>query len=111
MHRQRRHQVIKPENKGDLRRPVIRQFIPGEGGDILPVDKDIALRRAVQSAQEGQKRALPRAGQAEDDDKFPLLQAVVDMVQRPQRMRPALVDPAHIAQFHNCHTETPFSSG
>ena len=92
--------------------PMARcQFIPGEGGDILPVDEDLALRRAVQSAQEVQKRALPRAGQAEDDDKFPLLQAVVDMVQRPQCMRPALVDPAHIAQLHNCHTKAPFPVG
>ena len=61
-----RDQIVKLENKADLRTPVGGQTLLVIGGDLLPVDKDASLGEGIHAAEDIQKRGFSRAGLAHD---------------------------------------------
>ena len=103
VYRQRRHEVVKLEHKAHRRGAVVGKLVAREGGNILALHVDLAAGRAVQTAQQVQKRALARTAGAEDDDEFALLKPHVHVVERTQLVVAADIDAADVLEFNNCH--------
>lgn len=91
-------------------RAVFRQLIGRECGNVAPVDRNGSGRRAVQTAQKVQKRAISRAGRSRNDDEPPLLKGQIHMVQRAQFVVAACVDSADFGKFYQCHCCSPLLS-
>ena len=62
--------------------PGLAQLLGGEGGDLLPVHPDGALRGGLQQVHAADQRALSGTGEADDAVDLSLFNAQVDAIQR-----------------------------
>ena len=76
------HQQIKALKDHGDGLPGLAQLGGGEGGDLLPVHPDGALRGLFQQVHAAHQRALSGAGEADDAVDLSLFNAQVDAVQR-----------------------------
>ena len=102
-HGQGGNQVVALEHKTHGFRPVIRQLVFRQGGNIPSVHGDGSLCRAVQSAQQVQQRAFACAAGTEHYDKLSFFKGKIHVVQRPLLVIAVAVNPRYILQFHNTH--------
>src|SRR5215471_9840771 len=79
---QRRQQVEKLEDESDFVPADTRQIIVGQFTEILAVDRNIAIRRPVQTADQIQERGFSRARRSDNRNNFSFSDFQIDGFKR-----------------------------
>ena len=69
--RQIGHQIVELEHKADVMAAVRGELLLGKGGNVFPLQQDLAVGERVHTTQNVQQRGLARAAGANDDAQFP----------------------------------------
>ena len=96
-------QVIELVHKPDLPPPEDGQRLLVLRVDVLPVDIDLAACRAVDAAENVQKRGFAGAGRPDNREKFPLLHGEGDIVHGVHGVFAAAVDLGQVFDPHQFH--------
>ena len=91
-------QVEGLEDEGDGVPPDLGELAPGHPLERLPGDRDPALRRRVERADEVEERRLAAARGAEDDDELAGTDAEVDVDERLDHAAPDGIAPRNVVE-------------
>ena len=94
--RQHRQQIVELEHETHVRGAPFRQRALGQMVDPLPADRDAALGRGIEPADQIQQGGLARARGAHERQEIALLDIEVDVMQHLDLLLAALVDLAQL---------------
>ena len=103
-----RNKVVELENEADFFCSVFGKLIVRKGGDILALNEDFTVRRAVKTAQKVEQCALSCTARTENNDKFALVKLHADVIQCLKLMVTALINTADVFEFNNSHKSLTF---
>ena len=75
------YQIIELKDKAHFIPAVGGEILNAEMGDVPPTDKDLALTQRIHAAEDVEQGGFTRAGGADDDAEFPLVDDEVRVVQ------------------------------
>ena len=76
------HQIVELKDKADVVAAIGRELAGVEAAHARAVDRDVAARAGIHTAEHVQNRRLARAGRADDDTELSLFDRKADMIHR-----------------------------